>query len=157
MAQQELPPSCASIAAVLLSTALPPPITAGEELTVAKIYGMHPIRLHPGVDGAEFERFFTEEFARVVAAESGAETAGWKAHLLKGDKGDRVGQYMLMVEIESEEARGDAHDQTSEEIAAEEANASEEWRSVMAKWRTFTPNWLGENTVYTDYVVVGTV
>lgn len=124
---------------------------------MAKIYGMHPIRLHPGVDGAEFERFFTEEFAPAAAAEPGAVPGGWKAHLLKGERGDRVGQYMMLVEIESEEARGDVHDQTPEEIAAEEANASEEWRSVMAKWRTFTPNWLGENTVYTDYVVVGTV
>jgi hypothetical protein len=47
----------------------------------------------------EYERFFAEQVAPTV------ELQGWKTHLLRGDRGERAGKYLVLLEIESLEAR----------------------------------------------------
>ena len=66
---------------------------------MAKVYGLHEIELQPGVEPDEYERLFAEEIAR------SPELSGWKTHLLKGDRGARAGKYLVLLEIESLEAR----------------------------------------------------
>ena len=63
------------------------------------VYGLHEIELQPGVEPDEYERFFAEEVAPTV------ELPGWKTRLLKGDRGERAGKYLVLLEIESLEAR----------------------------------------------------
>ena len=64
-----------------------------------KLFGLHEIELQPGVEPDEYERFFAEEVAPTV------ELQGWKTHLLRGDRGERAGKYLVLLEIESLEAR----------------------------------------------------
>ena len=63
------------------------------------VYGLHEIELQPGVEPDEYERFFPEELA------PSPELPGWKVHLLKGDRGARAGKSLVLLEIESPEAR----------------------------------------------------
>jgi hypothetical protein len=63
---------------------------------MSKVYGIHEIVLHPGVDEASFEQFCKESFY---------EAEGWKYTLLKGDRGQRAGKYAVLIEVESVETR----------------------------------------------------
>jgi hypothetical protein len=64
-----------------------------------KLFGLHEIELQPGVEPDEYERFFAEEVAPKF------ELPGWNTHLLKGDRGERAGKYLVLLEIDSLEAR----------------------------------------------------
>src|SRR5258706_3571354 len=66
---------------------------------MAKIFGMHMIGLRTGVKDEDFEKFFREKVVPLTFP------PGWKTYLLKGERGDRKGKYLVMVEIESVEAR----------------------------------------------------
>jgi hypothetical protein len=63
------------------------------------VYGLHEVELQPGVEPEDYERFFAEEVAPTV------ELQGWKTRLLKGDRGERGGKYLVLHEIESLETR----------------------------------------------------
>ncbi len=120
---------------------------------MAKVFGMHMIMLHPGVEEEDFEKFMTEVMPKMSFWE------GWKGYLLKGDRGDREGKYLWLIEIDSVEARDrfmPSHNVASEEARQrEEALSENKWQQEMAgKLATFTPSIVGENTVYTDYVVI---
>jgi hypothetical protein len=128
---------------------------AKENLAMAKVFGMHMIVLNPGVSEEEFEKFATEAVPKMPLWE------GWKSYLLKGDRGDREGKYLWLIEIDSVEARDrimPSHNVASEEaqqrgeaLSAEEKQQQQEMAEKLA---TFTPSIVGENTVYTDYVVI---
>jgi hypothetical protein len=64
-----------------------------------KVYGLHEIELQPGVEPEEYERLFAEEVAPSPMV------PGWKIHLLRGDRGARAGKYLVLLEMESMEAR----------------------------------------------------
>jgi hypothetical protein len=118
---------------------------------MAKVFGLHPLRLRPGVDEEEFERFMAEALPKLQNLE------GWKPVLLKGDRGDRAGKYLWMWELESLEALYrfcPTPDEPSAELEQYMEAHSEEVEEFMAKYATFTPCIPGENTVYTDYVVI---
>jgi hypothetical protein len=66
---------------------------------MSKVFGLHEIELQPGVEPEEYERVFAEEIA------SSFTLPGWKTHLLKGERGTRDGKYLVLLEIESLEAR----------------------------------------------------
>ena len=63
---------------------------------MAKVYSIHPLELNPGVTAEEFEKF-------VNSAGAGLQAGGVK--FLKGDRGARKGQYMMLTEWDSVEAR----------------------------------------------------
>jgi len=122
---------------------------------VAKVFGMHMIVLHPGVEEEDFEKFMTEVVPKMAPWE------GWKYYLLKGDRGDREGKYLWMVEISGVEARDrfmPSHNVSSEEARQREESLSEEekkrQKEMFEKYATFTPSIVGDNTIYTDYVVI---
>jgi hypothetical protein len=64
-----------------------------------KMYALHPVELHPGVKAEDFETFVKEEWPSYTPY------PGWKTHILKGNRGDREGKYLVLNEIESMEAR----------------------------------------------------
>ena len=66
---------------------------------MGKVFGIHDIELHPGVDEKSFVRFYNQELDKAYAG------LGWKLILLKGDRGQRTGKYAVLFEIASREAR----------------------------------------------------
>jgi hypothetical protein len=122
---------------------------------MAKVFGMHMIMLNPGVSEEEFEKYMAEIVPKIPQYE------GWKSYLLKGDRGDREGKYLWLIEIPSVESRdrfSPSHNVASEEAQRLSESLSEEakkWQQqTLEKYATFTPSIVGENTVYTDYVVI---
>lgn len=118
---------------------------------MGKVYGIHEIELHPGVDEKSLVKFFNQEFAKAFVE------AGWKAMLLKGDRGQRVGKYAVLYEIENRGARdrmSPAHNVQSEESKRWFAEHKEQVDYLMKKWASFSPTDVGAHLEYTDYLVL---
>lgn len=118
---------------------------------MAKVFGMHMIGLRPGVKGEDFEKFFREKVLPVPIF------SGWKWYLLKGDRGDREGKYVVMVEIESVEARNryaPTPDGSTDEAKKFMEDHKEAFASMLTEWEKLASG-IGAPTIYTDYVVVG--
>jgi hypothetical protein len=118
---------------------------------MAKVFSIHEIELHPGVDERDFERFFLEEVADVPIY------PGWKACLAKCDRGRRTGKYAVIIEIESVEARDRYYPSAYEESEEGERFDREqipEIGQIWEKWKAFATTTPGESTVHADYVVV---
>jgi hypothetical protein len=114
---------------------------------MAKVFGIHPLVLHPGVNADAFERFVREEI-------QGLSFAGQKIAVLKGDRGDRLGEYLYMIEFESVEVR-DRLFPHEKELAAETQAAVIALLPVLEKWGTFATPF--NMSVSTDYrVLAGT-
>jgi hypothetical protein len=112
---------------------------------MSKVFGMHMIALKPGVKAEDFEKFVIEEVYPV------SELEGVEFYLLKGDRGDREGKYLWVMEIESVEAR-DRLFPSPGESSGEVRQFFESYAAVLEKWETLaTPI----DVIYTDYVVVG--
>ena len=66
---------------------------------MAKVFGVTPLELRPGVNGEDFEKFWIGEYAPLGLR------MGWISHVLKGDRGERAGKYTTIWEIASVEER----------------------------------------------------
>jgi len=112
---------------------------------MSKVFGMHMIALKPGVKAEDFEKFVIKEVYPATELE------GVEFYLLKGDRGDREGKYLWVMEIESVEAR-DRLFPSPGELSEEVRQFFESYAAVLEKWETLaTP----VDVIYTDYVVVG--
>jgi hypothetical protein len=107
---------------------------------------MHEIELRPGVTPEEYEGFYTKKLASLPEFE------GWKTHLLKGDRGERAGKFLLLFEIESEEAR-DRYFPRPEEESEEVRRFLEQHPQAAAAWEEES-TFLTEPYPRTDYIVV---
>jgi len=105
---------------------------------MAKVFGIHTIELRSGVKDEEFEKYVLEEVAALTFE-------GCQIHLLKGDKGQRVGKYVLLFEIESVEARSRAFGAPG----GPPVEYSEQVVKALEKRRALSMS------SFTDYVVVG--
>lgn len=118
--------------------------TQAQDNSNAKVYGMHMMMLKPGVTDAQFEKFVVDRLY------PSWDVPGWKMSVLKGDRGDREGRYMLLVEIKSVAYR--------DELAPADGPPSEKLMTIINELR---PEWEqlssvpGIDTFYTDYYVVG--
>lgn len=111
---------------------------------MSKVFGMHMIALKPGVKAEDFEKFVTEEVYPLFSLE------GTESYLLKGDRGDREGKYLVMYEFESVEVR-DRFFPSPGEMSKEAQQLFESWAATSEKWDSFaTPM----DAISTDYVVV---
>jgi hypothetical protein len=81
---------------------------------MARVWGVHEIELVPGTDPDDFER----AAAAVVGA---ASPDGWRSRIMKGERGPRSGQYLLLFEIDSLQQRDQFY--PAEGVASDEANA----------------------------------
>ena len=114
---------------------------------MAKLFGVHTIELHSGVKPEDFERFVIEEVNRNQPL-----LPGVVGHVLKGDRGDKEGKYLLMLEFESKELR-DRFFPTPGHASEEAQRYMEATKAIGEKWATLgtAP---GTTEIYTDYVVV---
>jgi hypothetical protein len=118
---------------------------------MARVFGLHEIELNPGVNEEDFENFFLNEVTKA------AFYPGWKVRLLKGDRGARKGKYLMLVDIESLEARerfSPTPNEASEEANQFDQEHKDELEPVFQKWATFSPTQIGQNSIYTDYLVL---
>jgi hypothetical protein len=114
---------------------------------MAKVFGLHEIELRSGVSPEDYEQLFTKEIAHLPFL------PGWKAYLLKADRGEREGKYLLMYEVESVEARDrffPGPDEQSQEFQRF-LEQHPELAPVMEKSSAFEV----EPHNWSDYVVVG--
>ena len=117
---------------------------------MAKVFGMHMVGLRPGIKGEDFEKFFHEKVIPLP------HFPGDKVYLLKGDRGDREGRYLLMLEFESIEIRdrfNPTPDQPSDEALRFIKAHKDAIFPVLAEWEKLASG-IGAPTIYTDYVVV---
>jgi hypothetical protein len=110
---------------------------------VAKVYGIHPIELKPGVSVAEFEQFIHGEGAPLFQTPNGA-----KVSILKGDRGARAGRYAVLLEFDSVEARNQTFPTADQSTVEPNPQAAlyEKFFSLVSG--------VGDPSTYTDYVVV---
>lgn len=113
---------------------------------MAKVLGMHIVDLKPGANEQEFEEFFQTDVLPVYR-----KVPGQTAHLLKGDRGERAGKYLLLIELESPERRDQIY--PSEGVIAEDVqqlvgNIDPLW----AKLSTLVVDF--PDPKYTDYVIL---
>jgi hypothetical protein len=112
---------------------------------MSKVFGMHTIALKPGVKAEDFEKFMEG----VLSAPS--PMAGVEMHLLKGDRGDREGKYLWLIEFASLEAR-QRYFPAPGESTAEAQQILAGMAKTFEKWDNYaTPI----DVIYTDYVTVG--
>jgi|SRR3977135_4092581 hypothetical protein len=111
---------------------------------MAKLFGMHTIELHSGVKPEDFERFVVEEYY------PSQHWPGVVSHVLKGDRGEREGKYLVMLEFESAESR-DRFFPTPGQASEEGQRFLESTRAIREKWATLGT---AQGTTYTDYVAV---
>jgi hypothetical protein len=69
---------------------------------VPRVYGLHRVRLRPGVAADEFERFTLSAF---LPALQELHADGVEFALLKGERGEQEGQYQFLMVFDSVEAR----------------------------------------------------
>jgi hypothetical protein len=117
-----------------------------EGIVMARILSLQEVELRPGADPAEFERVFAAEVAPSPTL------PGFRARLLKGDRGVRAGKFLLLLEMEDEQTRDryfPAHEETSEEFRRfweQHPDTAAAWDKIHSL--SVLPN------VYSDYVVV---
>ena len=110
---------------------------------MGKVYGLHRLELRPGVDAEEFERFARQSL------QQGLPVPGWRVSLLKGDRGEQVGAYLFLFEIDSLEAR--------DRVVGPDGPTDEgqQWIGqvgpLLEQWRQFTTQAPGIETPFTDY------
>jgi len=113
---------------------------------MAKVFGIHQLELKPDANVAEFEQFVRDELNAVPGI------PGWQGSIAKGDRGESVGKYVLIVEVESLETRNRdiPHD-------GPVSPAMEKWRDTSLptfdKLNSYLTAPFGMG-VFTDYVVV---
>jgi hypothetical protein len=110
---------------------------------MGKVYGLFPLTLHPGVNTDEFE----QAARRLI--EQTPHLPGWRFALLKGERGEHVGQYQMLCEIDSLEAR--------DRVAPVDGLSEEGQRwftaamPILEQWRQYTTTVPGLDTPFTDY------
>ena len=106
---------------------------------MAKVFGIHEVTLRPGVTEGEFERSMAEVAGKWPQLE------GWTNYVVKGDRGEHVGRYLLIYAVESVEARDRYFPQAG--TPSEEAQrAMESSAGVFDRLNELA------TTVFTDYV-----
>jgi len=109
---------------------------------MAKVFSLHQFELKSGVKPEEFEQAVLAEIAKAP------DLPGWKGSLAKSDRGNQVGSYLVIWEIESVERR--------DEVIPAPGQPSEEarrWLDATATlWQTLREMATGAG--FTDYVVL---
>ncbi len=111
---------------------------------MAKIFGVTPLELRPGMNEQEFVKFWVEQYAPLGAR------LGWTGHVLKGDRGERAGKYAVIWEVPSVEQR-DRYVLDLGKLTEEGSRLlGPEFEELNKKLDTYITGW-----PYTDYVEQG--
>jgi hypothetical protein len=110
-----------------------------------KVFVTNAIALRPGVQADEFERFVREEINASPWPD------GIHVSLLKGDRGDREGKYLVLLQFDSVERRDWASPAIGQ-LSAEYLQMIEPKMAALEKWGTLASGPLA--ATFTEYVVV---
>ncbi|SFC12718.1 Coproporphyrinogen III oxidase [Kosakonia oryzae] len=120
----------------------------GEEAE-ARVIGIHNLALRPDVKAQDFETFIAENHHRIE------DYPDWKFRLLKGERGNRLDQYVVMMEIASLVALDQFYPQP--DIATDEAaifaRAHRDTKQMYEEWKQLA-SFSGSPQIYTDYLAV---
>ncbi|QXI25643.1 hypothetical protein [Pseudomonas vanderleydeniana] len=122
---------------------------ATSQKPVARVVGIHNLALRSGVSAQMFEDFITGNIQRIE------DYPGWKFHMLKGQGGNRLDQYAVMLEIESLESLNAFHPDldVSTEKALTFVREHQESERMYEEWRQLA-SFSGAPQVYTDYITI---
>jgi hypothetical protein len=113
---------------------------------MAKVMEMHTFELKPGTQEKTFEEFVIQDLFPIYR-----KVPGQTVHLLKGDRGERVEKYLLLVEVESVERRDQIYPPEGQDGYPEEIQALV--GNVDAAWDKFF-QFVDPETSYTSYVML---
>lgn len=113
---------------------------------MARVLGIHEVGLVAGTDPAEFEKAAAEMLAQ-------PELEGWRTRVLRGQRGPRTDQYLVVFEIDSVEARDRYFPHEGSESSDETDRFEQEHPEASAAWQRFFGMTVHEGTA-TDYVDV---
>lgn len=116
---------------------------------VARVVGIHNLALHQGVSTKAFDRFIIDNVHRID------DYPGWKFHMLKGEGGNRLDQYAVMLIIESLESLNAFHPEldVSTERALQFVREHQESERMYNEWRKLA-SFSGAPQLYTDYITL---
>jgi hypothetical protein len=109
---------------------------------MAKIFGIHTFELRPGVTEADFERFMLEAGRQIP------DLPGEKSYFVKGDRGEHVGAYRLIVVIDSVAERDRLYPSAGE-LSGEALQRFETYRAIYEQGELLAVH------AFTDFVVLG--
>jgi hypothetical protein len=111
-----------------------------------QVFSVREFELRQGVNVEEFEAMARREFSRVLTEDK----IGSRFRLLKGDRGERKGRYLLIWEFDSVAARNDYFPKEGRGCSpAFEHN----WKRIKLSLEKLS-GYLKEKNSYTDYVTV---
>ncbi|RWR01007.1 hypothetical protein ED28_16285 [[Pantoea] beijingensis] len=133
------------------STVLPGPRYQArpDQPAVARVIGIHNLALRPNVSEEQFETFIADNHHRIE------DYPDWKFRLLKGERGNRLDQYVVLMEIASLEALDVFYpepDMATDE-AAKFARAHRDTKQMYEEWKKLA-SFSGSPQIYTDYISV---
>lgn len=116
---------------------------------MAKVLGLHVLALKPEVNEQEFESFVLEQIAPLYRR-----IPGQTAYLLKGDRGERKGKYLFVIELEGQEVRDRTYPPAGDAWGLSEAfdRALKGTEPVWNELATFVAQFPDPH--FTDYVLV---
>jgi hypothetical protein len=120
-----------------------------EEPAMPKVFGIHELVTKPDIDAAAFERFLTDEALPALRL------PGTAVYILKGDRGERSGHYLLVFEFESVATR-DRLFPAPDTTGPDTQQLLEAGRAVFEKWARFGTVPGSAWAPYTDYIEVST-
>jgi hypothetical protein len=116
---------------------------------MAKVLGMHTVELKPGVNEQEFEEFIKTDVLPLYR-----KVPGQMVHLLKGDRGERGGKYLVLIELESVERRDQIYPPAGDDwgVAEDVQQLVGDIDPILEKLSTFVVGF--PDPAFTDYVMV---
>ncbi len=113
---------------------------------MAKVFGIHHLELKDDANAAEFERMVSDELNALPRP------PGWQFSIVKGERGENIGKYVLIFEIESLEVRN--RDSPGDAYAPEFQKWLDRNAPTFDKLSSYLTTPLASG-VFTDYVTVG--
>src|SRR5215813_12714699 len=110
------------------------------------VISIRAFELRSGVKPEEFEKYAREELTRALSQAK----RGTRFRILKGDRGDRKGGYLLIWEFESVAARNEFF---PKEGGAASPACQQAWKRIKLAMEKFSI-YVKEKRSYTDYVMV---
>ncbi len=116
---------------------------------MAKVFGLHTLELKTGVDEKEFEAFITQEVTPLYQR-----VPGQIAYLMKGDRGERSGKYLIVIELESPQTRDQIYPSKGDSwgLSEEAEHVLADTEPIWEKLSTFVVDF--PDAHFTDYVAV---
>ncbi len=114
---------------------------------MAKVFGIHHLELKDDANVAEFERIVSDEFNALP------QLAGWERSIVKGERGENIGKYVLIFEVDSLETRNRDHPGGGT-FSPELQKWYDTSLPMLDKLSSYLTRPLFRGSVFTDYVVV---